>query len=286
MVDIRSERIRALALWDAMSYPPTEAELGAVAGFLPIEAPLVVTRGRITFGGRENLVKEHELREALFPRKIRAARKAAKWLARLSGVRFVALCNTTALMHARDGGDLDFFIITRSGVLTQTRGWAALRFALTGRRPSVGDVERDAVCLSFFVDDSRLDISPLMLSGDDPYFRLWFLSLLPLVDDGVSKNFWESNVQIRERHSFARRWMMHTSLQVKIPWIRIPSFAFLDRAAAAVQARTMSQVLRDKMNKNTSVVITPHVHKFHTDDGRERFREQAAQTCKQYGVAP
>ncbi|MEI7512731.1 MAG: hypothetical protein WCK01_04730 [Candidatus Uhrbacteria bacterium] len=286
MDDIRSERIRALALWDAMSYPPTEAELGAVAGFLPVEAPLTVTRGRLTFVGREELVKEHELREALFPRKIRAARKAAKWLARLSGVRFVALCNTTALMHARDGGDLDFFVITRSGVLTQTRGWAALRFALTGRRPSAQDAERDAVCLSFFVDDSHLDISPLMLSGDDPYFRLWFLSLLPLVDDGVSAEFWKVNARIREQHPYARPWIMHPSIHVKIPWMQIPSFKSLDPLAAAVQARTMSQVLREKMNKDTRVVITPHVHKFHADDGRERFREQAAQTCKQYGVAP
>jgi len=286
MTDIRAARIRALALWDAMGYPPTEAELSAVAGFLPIVEPLVVTRGRITFLGREELVKEHELREALFPRKIRAARKAAAWLARVSGVRFVALCNTTALAHARDGGDLDFFVITKSGVLTQTRGWSAVRFALTGRRPGSRESERDAVCLSFFVDDSKLDLSPLMLARDDPYFRLWFLSLLPLVDDGVSKELWNANTKILEQHPTARPWIMHPTLGVPIPRLRIPCLSGLESLAVSLQGRSLSPSLRELMNKDTRVVITPHVHKFHADDGREAFREQAAATCKTYGLDP
>ena len=286
MTDIRAERIRVLALWDAMGYPPTEAELSAAGGFLPLEAPFVSTRGRITFAGREDLVAEHEKREALFPRKIRAARKAAAWLARVSGVRFVALCNTTALAHARDGGDLDFFVITKSGVLTQTRGWAALRFALTGRRPGSREAERDAVCLSFFVDEKNLDLSPLMLPGDDPYFRLWFLSLLPLVDDGISRELWEANKTIRERHPSARPWIMHPSLNVPIPSIRLPCLSLLEPLAVSLQGRSMSSSLREMMNKDTRVVITPHVHKFHADDGREMFRTKAAETCKAYGVVP
>jgi hypothetical protein len=284
MTDIRAERIRVLALWDAMGYPPTEAELSAAGGFLPLEHPFVLTRGRVTFAGRETLVIEHEKREALFPRKIRAARRAAKWLARVSGVRFVALCNTTALAHARDGGDLDFFVITKTGVLTQARGWAALRFALTGRRPGTRDAERDAVCLSFFVDDSALDLSSLMLERDDPYFRLWFLSLLPLVDDGISQELWQANTPIRERHPSARRWIMHPKLRVAIPFLRVPTSRALEALAISMQDRSMSSSLRELKNQDTRVVVNPHVLKFHVDDGRKTFRDQAAETCKLYGV--
>lgn len=286
MKDLRAERIRVLALWDAMGYPPTEAELASVAGFAPLEDPFLLTRGRVTFAGREDLVAEHEAREVFFPRKIRAARKAATWLARLSGVRFVALCNTTALAHARDGGDLDFFVITKSGVLTQTRGWSALRFALAGRRPGSRDAERDAVCLSFFVDDQSLDLAPLMLAGDDPYFRLWFLSLLPLVDDGVSAELWRANAAIRERHPDAEPWIPHPSLRVPIPGLRIPAFPSLDPLASSLQERAMSPSLKEMRNKDTRVVITPRVHKFHAEDGREAFRDRAAETCLRYGVHP
>jgi hypothetical protein len=282
----QAERVRVLALWDAMGYPPTGAELASAAGYAPVESPIKLHRGRLVFEGREDLVAEHELRERLFPRKIRAARKAARWLARLGGVRFVALCNTTALAHARDGGDLDFFVVTKSGVLTQTRGWSALRFALAGRRPGSRASERDAVCLSFFVDDHSLDLSPLMLAGDDPYFRLWFLSLLPLVDDGVSSELWKANASIRARHPEARPWIMHPRPAVPIPRIRIPAIKALEPLAYSVQDRAMSPSLRALKNTDTRVVINPHIHKFHAEDGREEFRRLAAETCKRYGVDP
>lgn len=285
MTHEQAERIRVLALWDAMGYPPTAVELASASAPGTVEAPLVETRGRITFVGRESLVAEHERRARLFPRKLRHARAAAKWLARLSGVRFVAVTQTTALANARDEGDLDFFVITKTGVLTQTRGWASLRFALTGRRPGSAAAERDAVCLSFFVDDSALDLSSLMLPGDDPYFRLWFLSLLPLVDDGVSADLWKANAAITSRHPHARPWIMHPTIQVASSKYQIPSFPSLERFVMRLQSRAMSPALKEMMNKDTRVVITPHVLKFHAEDGRERFRSMAAETCKKYGLS-
>lgn len=277
-------RLRALAFADAIGYAPTEVELSLWSEPGELAPPMRLSRGRVTFEGREELVEEHERREALFPRKIRRVRQVARFLARLPGVRFVAVTQTTALAHARDEGDLDMFVITRPGSLTLTRLLATSWYAFTGARPGARKSERDAICLSFFIDDSALDLSSLMLPEGDPYFRYWFLSLLPLYDDGVSSELWSANQTILSLHPHARLWMMNPNMRVERPWLRFPRMAFLDSFVRWLQNRAMSKGLRELANRDTRVVITPHVLKFHTDDGREGFRELYHQTCKRYGV--
>ncbi len=277
-------RLRALAFADAIGYAPTEAELALWSEPGEIHPPMNAYRGRVTFEGREQLVEDHESRELFFPRKIRRARQVARFLSRLPGVRFVAVTQTTALAHARDEGDLDMFVITRRGSLTLTRSLATTWYALTGARPGARKSERDAVCLSFFIDDSVLDLSSLMLPGDDPYFRYWFLSLLPLYDDGVSSELWSANKTILSHHPHARRWLMNPDVRVRRPWLRLPRLAFLDGYARWLQDLAMSAALRALANKDTRVVITPHVLKFHVDDGREGFREAYYQNGKRYGL--
>ena len=277
-------RHQAIAFYDAIGYPPTDAELSLSSVRGPIVSPARIVRGRVAFEGREELIAEQEHREAFFPRKIRKARRVARLLSRLPGVRFVALCNTTALANARDEGDLDFFVITKRGSRALARALATTWYALTGSRPGIRESDRDAVCLSFWVDDSALDLAPLMLDGDDPYFRFWFLSLLPLYDDGVSVDLWETNVAIRSRHPHARVWIPSPDLRVKKPLLRFPRLAFLDPIVRRLQERTFSPILKKIRNTGTRVVITPHVLKFHAEDGRTAFRDRYREICKQYGL--
>lgn len=300
----RAALLRTLAFHDAWGYAPTlpellcgcdagpagasisdEHALGALDQLLD-DGKIKRVRGRYAFAGREELAASREGRESFFPRKLRAAKRVARRLARLDGVRFVALCNTTALANARDQGDLDFFVITRSGVIAQTRGWAALPHTLAGARPGARASERDAVCLSFFVDDSALDLSSLMLPGDDPYFRHWFLSLLPLFDDGASTQLWEANAAIRSRHPLAAAWKVNPDIAVRRALLRVPSFRVLEPLAANLQARAFPSRIRERMNKDTCVVVNDHVLKFHVDDGRERFRSAYLERCNAYDVEP
>ena len=84
-------------------------------------------------------------RDILQPRKRREARRAAKLLIHLDGVRFIALANTTALGHSRDGGDLDFFVVTKAGTIWTTRLLSAGPLRLLGKLPT-NDEKPDAVC--------------------------------------------------------------------------------------------------------------------------------------------
>ena len=279
-----SARLRALAFYDALDYAPTVPELALASEPGDIVSPMKLTRGRLTFEGRESLVSEHEAREAFFPRKIRRARQVTRFLARLSGVRFVAIGNTTALAHARDEGDLDFFIITRAGTIAQTRGWSTLRYKIAGARPGSRASDRDAVCLSYFVDDAALDLSSHLLEGDDPYFRFWFLSLLPLYDDGVSLDLWRANGAILSQHPHARPWIVSDALRVERPMIRFPMLPWFEPAARWLHGYLISHVLKSMMNTDTRVIVNEHVLKFHADDGRAMYRDRYRQTLKKYGL--
>jgi hypothetical protein len=298
--------VRALCFHTAWGYAPTRIELltswdGGSKGMveLPEEGRcmqafegllatkhLVERRGRIIFPGYESLVEDHEGRELFFPRKLRKARRVARWLSHIEGVRCVALCNTTALAHARDGGDLDFFVITKPGTIWQTRAWASLPFKLFGDRPTEHDEKQDAVCLSFFADEEVLDLSSLLLSGDDPYFRHWFLALLPLYDQGVMDSLWAMNTVLRQRHPFAVPWMMNPPIQCPKPSLKIPCPTTFERSARSLQERAFPENLRSKMNQGSGVVVTDHLLKFHVEDGRERFRTRYQELCKHYAIDP
>jgi len=294
--------LRTLAFHMTWGYPPTVPELLSEIDTkgescelehayhelktLEQEGVLRILRGRCVFAGNEAFIGEQEHREGLFPRKIRKAQRVAKRLARLDGVRFVALCNTTALAHAHDEADLDFFIITRSGSLYQSRGWSTLLYKIIGKRPGAGESDRDSVCLSFFIDDAALDLSSLMLSGDDPYFRYWYLSLLPLYDDGISAELWQANKAICRQHPLARPWRVNKGITVSRPALRLPTPSVFDGFAASLHPYLMSPRLKEAMNRDTCVVVNDHTLKFHVDDARADIRARYESLCKAYEVGP
>lgn len=306
MTDVRAGLLRALAFHYAWGYAPTRIEWIASwdAGSKPtssqatwqdmdraidelvMEEKAVTSRGRYVFPGEEHWIAEHEAREAFFPHKIRRARRVTSWLHRLEGVRWVGLCNTTALANAREDGDLDFFVITKTGSLWQTRGAAAFPFKLLGARPGGRGGDQDAVCLSFFVDDSALDLTPLQITPDDPYFRHWFLSLLPLFDDGIGEDFWQANKTITDRHPFAERWLPHLTIAKPTPRIRLPVLPFLESTAINSQRRLLPRVIHEMANDGTHVVVTDQVLKLHTTDGREAYRQAYYERCQACEVEP
>jgi hypothetical protein len=164
--------------------------------------------------------------------------------------------------------------------------YATLPFKILGIRPKPGASELDAVCLSYFVDDSHLDLASHMLEQDDPYFRHWFLSLLPLYDDGVSTDLWKANAAILARHPAANPWIPNADLRIHPYTLRLPWFAGMERLAKWVQFKAFSAPIKQAMNKDTRVIVNDHVLKFHVDDGREKFRQAYRDICTKYGIAP
>lgn len=298
MADIRSSLLKTLTFHETWGHAPTRVEwvttLEGESGMhredveheidaMMREGKIVEHMGRVSFPESVTRIEGMIENEIFAPRKRRVARAAARWLVRLAGVRFVALCNTNALGHASDGSDLDFFIVTRAGTIAQTRVFATLPYKLLGRRPS-GDDERDTVCLSYFVADNGLDLSSHMLTPDDPYFRYWFLSMVPLFDDGVSPALWDANKAITSRHPFATRWAISPAFEVAKPSVRLPSFSFLERVATKLQDKAFPQPIRELKNRDTRVLVTEKALKFHVTDGRKDYRRDYQLAMQRRGL--
>ncbi len=305
--------LRTVAFFDVLDYAPTWSECAAwvewkaASGFESLPPPtgvelldardrLIEDRrietgmGRIALHGRlGRLLAVTFDRMPLQARKLRRARRVASALARIGAVRFVALANTTAIGNARDAADLDFFVITSAGHLWTTRLLAAGPYRLLGRL-SKPDGAPDAVCLSYFISDANLDLASHMLTPDDPYFRYWFLSLLPLYDDGVGAELWEANRGLRAVHPRALKWMevgvwrlgfgKTGSAQTSNPKpqtptpprLRIPTPARLESISRPLQLRWFPPNIRARMNADTSVIVSDQALKFHVDDARLAFR--------------
>ena len=253
---------------------------------------VVLRYGRFVFPDKMELLDEQRNNEIWNSRKMRTARIVTKWLSHLSSVRFVALCNTTAHGHARNNADLDFFIITRAGRIMTTRALAVLPFKLMRKRPTSGH-EQDAICLSYFITDDGLDLSSHMLDSSDAgprtpdrdiYFRYWFLSLLPLYDDGISTELWNSNRQIIECHPFSRPWISPPDLRVRQPKFRIQVSSIFESPAKKLQTRAFPLQIRDVMNKDTRVMVTDKVLKFHVQDGRAQYLNEYRSECRSRGL--
>lgn len=300
MTGVQTPMLKTIAFFDAMDYPPSWTEVMAwgefesrppIADLEHAKRSLIASgvveegSGRVALHGRlDTLVRLVRERTPLFPRKVRTARKVARWLTRNPNVRFVALANTTALAHSRDGGDLDFFVVVRHGALWSTRLVSGSLYRVTGRLsgPNEG---RDAVCLSYFISDRGLDLSKQMLpNGDDPYFRYWFLALLPLYDDGVSRELWDANSAITSCHRCAERWMTSPDLHVESPILRISGISLFEQPARAFQMKWFPQNIRDRMGKGTDVIVSEDVLKFHVDDGRVRYRDAYQQRLHNLGL--
>jgi hypothetical protein len=125
-----------------------------------------------------------------------------------------------------------------------------------------------------------------MLPDDDPYFRYWFLSLLPLSEDGVLNELWEQNQKIRERHPLAKRWMALDSEKLISKHKATSPSSWLEGKLKEIQEKQFPESIKQLANRDTRVVIGDQALKFHVDDRREEYRQKYFDTCKEYGVEP
>ncbi len=296
--------LRTLAWFVTIGYPPLEEELladldlgpknslvsraEAVAAIdgLVVSGRVQRVSGRLIFPSSIALIAERERRERFFPRKWARIQRLGRWLRWVPTVRFLAVCNTTALGAARDEADIDLFVVVRHGSLWLTRAFLLFWTALLARRPGQWRGERDAWCFSFLMDDADLRLEPFAQLPDDPYLRFWVRRLLPILDDGCGRDVWAAQAWTRSRQPFARRWVAWRAIPHRARPLSRALLPF-ERWAFWLQRRFAPSGLRQKADEpTTDVVLTPRVCKTHVDDRRAAFRHSYEALCRDLGVAP
>ncbi|MBD3247730.1 hypothetical protein GF382_00375 [Candidatus Falkowbacteria bacterium] len=291
--DIKGAIVEAIAFFDLFDRPLVLFDLwqslkikippGRLAEVLeeddmPLEksGPFYFLKGRR--GISENIREQAFLSE----RKEKIARRLAKILRFVNGVRLVAVCNN---FYYKKESDIDLFIIIKAGRMWLVRLAITAMAQIMGLRRH-GDKIADRVCLSFYITDKDLDLSKIVLREGDPYFYQWFRNLKPIYDDGVYRELYRKNKFFKDNLPNAFIGLpirseikdSFTSLLFK----KLNGFWFngllgdaLERAVKKIQLKKMSynqETAKDE--DDTRVMISDDILKFHENDRREEFRRR------------
>lgn len=298
---LRSSLLAALAFFDIFDYPLTLAEIRRFAYFsvggrapslgecLESLAGLPVGRkdGYWFLRGREATVEKRHERYRLADRKFRKARWLTAWIRRLPWIRLVAVCNSLAWSNAGPDSDIDLFIVCRPGAVWLTRFFTVGWLIVFGLRPAGAVGGRDRFCLSFFLSEKDLDLARFALPGGDPYLAYWLAGIVPIYDaGGMTERLWAANEWIRRLlpgsgpHRYGRRRAVGTepkagSRKSKENDRNLSALSFhLSAFVERLQRRRFPPEIRAAMNRDTRVVVSDDVLKFHVNDRREEFRRR------------
>lgn len=295
--------LAALAFFDIFNYPLTLAEIrrwrfnisghdrgaveaGALADLLSAP-PIASAQGYYFLQGRQEVVAMRQRRYRLAEDKFRKARRLARLARLLPSVRLIAVCNSLALSNADAGSDIDLFIVCRPGTLWVTRLIIAGALHLLGLRPT-GERHEDTFCLSFFLAENDLDISRLALPGGDVYLPYWIASLVSVYDaGGVLDSFFAANDWIK-RHlpgvygpeSGSRRSLPPPRWN---SWL-LPLLRSGERAACRFQERRFPRDIAALANRDSRVVTSAAILKFHVNDRRAVFQKSFEERCRTLGL--
>ncbi len=285
-------------LWAFLLYPPDDCSISEVVETSKEHPFIEWSKGFAHLKERNVCVQERIERYIHTERKVRKAMKFALWCSLVPGVAMIALCNTLAFSHARDGSDIDLFIVARKGHLWFVRAACIVLSLFFGPRLSEQHM-RDALCLSFFIREDALDLSSLALPClqgiDDVYLAIWVSRLVPIYDEGDSARlFWEANqwaakiIPHRMQYvpSHVRRishGVVLNAFKKIVTVLYSPFLRHVERVCKVVQQKKFPSDIRAAAHEaHSGVVISDTMLKFHLNDRRAYFVQQLIERLYSY----
>lgn len=187
-------------------------------------------------------------------------------------LRMVAVCNNLAFGKVDQKSDIDLFIVARRGWLFTVRILVTLILQVLGVRRH-GSKVAGRFCLSFFVDDSYLDLSKIAIENDI-YLAYWVASLKPVVDDGVSGQFWRENKWVEgyfEKGELSRD--VGRVLAQPKNGLRFLFPKFIESFLRNWQLKRARKKAA-KASGEADLIVQEHILKFHNIDRRKYYREK------------
>lgn len=282
--------VKTIAFFDMFDYPLTVNEVWRNLGVKCELAEIMeVLEGGIKnidkqngfyfFSGRESIVGERQKRYKAADRKFKRALRLAKFYKVIPWIRLIAVGNLMGADNLKPESDIDIFIITENKRLWLVRFLCAGLAQVFGLRPRPGKT-KDKICLSFFISEQAMDLSPLMIK-DDIYFIYWLAGLTPIYDSGsVYKRLIEKNGWLKER---LPNWQENNQSAMRDGGLGFSRFyrdvvdmliGGLEPNFKKLQLRFLSKNLWRLMNMDKRVIMNDKVLKLHSNDRREEYRDR------------
>lgn len=217
---------------------------------------------------------------ATFHKKLKRAQRWARFMSAFPGVRLVATVNSVGFKIPSEGADIDFLIITDEKSLYVSRLLITFFLKILGLRPTKKN-QKDKICTSFWLSESALNLEKIAYSDQDVYLYYWLLNIYPLYDQADYYERWQSANFWLKKHLPNSHFSDNINKIKLSTWSKTWKFIgetlfvheFFNGLAKKFQHRFFSPEIKELMNKDTRVIVSDQMLKFHTVDNRQKYFE-------------
>lgn len=297
--DLEKSIIKTIAYFDVFNFPLTTLEIWkwlyrprerhslqqvreVLASSAWLKDHLILQEGFFSLKNRGNIYLLRKQNNNWAERKFQKAIWVVKIFRYLPFVRMVAVCNNLSYSNSRDTSDIDLFVISRKNQIWLARFFCLLFLKILALRPREEN-RRDKFCLSFFIDESFLNMRGIMLGQHDVHFIYWFSQFLPVYDpDQLYAKLLRANSWTKEYlpNAYANDFVQKVKSTFfsrlvgrMISFLSQPPLLahwFYNRARL-LQIKIIDRNMQAMVNIDTRVIINEQMLKFHSNDRRDQY---------------
>ncbi len=300
--NLRAEIFKTIIWFDLFSHPLTVYEIFKYVNY-PCKLNDIIIElenssdkikhknGFYYLNGREEIVAERFKRLNYFKKKIKRAKIFSKLISKIPSVLGVAVSNVIGDHNLKESGDIDFFIITKSGKIWLTRFFCTLSAKILHLRPN-SKTKKDKICLSFYVSSDNLNLEKYLLNPNDLYFIYWFSGLEVVYSyKNVFNKFYQENNWIKKYlPNFSESLIFHgglsdeessldnissdSQLNISTSQSSVTFPGFCEKVFKKIQFKIMPKKLKDQAGKSSGVILDDKIIKLFLEDKRQFFIEK------------
>lgn len=241
------------------------------------------------FKGRDFIIVTREEREKVSKAYWKRVRFYLPFIQFVPFIKMVGVCNTLAINNTSKESDIDLFIVAKKGRLFFVRFFTVALFAALGVRRH-GSKIAGRFCLSFYVDETALDLEPVQDGEDDIYLPYWILTMKPLYgretyERFVKENFWISKYFERTLSMAHDYWCSNVLRMFAFMKELFWKGSFGDKIEMKFRHEQMKRHARkrDGLPSEASIVVSDHMLKFHNIDRRKDIAQRFRRRMKELG---
>jgi hypothetical protein len=284
---LRERCLATLAYFDLFDYPLTFPEIQRyflgeqptvddLKDFLDRNSCLIQTQdGYYFFRGRSQIILTREEREKVSEKYWKRTRFFLPFIQFVPFIKMVGVCNTLAFNNANRDSDIDLFIVAKTGRLFFVRFFTLILFGLLGVRRH-GNKIAGRFCLSFYADESALNLEKIQEGENDIYLPYWIMTMKPLYGRKTFEQFARENFWVRkyfDRPVTLARDYWNPNLLRFFGWLKELLWRrkwgdSVERKLRDIQMKRHARKLGD-LPAGASIVVSDHMLKFHNIDRRK-----------------
>lgn len=227
--------------------------------------------------GRDDIIIERFKRFNYFKNKIKKAEKFTKIISFFPAIQGVFVSNIIGDHNLKKGSDIDFFIITKSGKIWLTRFFCAFIAKILGLRPNKRTKE-NKICLSFYIDESNLNLEPYLYNEKDWYFVYWLASLEPIFfRKNILDKFWSNNIWLNKY--LPNFLISYNNFKEEIV-DKDFKISGAEKMFQSFQLKIMPNELKEQSLDRSGVILGDHIIKLILDDKRPEFIDKFAKATQ------